>query len=80
MTKAISGMFGGPKVDKEAQARQQKMLADQEAKVAQQEQEQKMKEQAASRARRGRAGGDSLLSGLETGVKAVDATKRTTLG
>lgn len=81
--KALTG--GG--VDKGAQARQQALLAEQEARLKRQEEEQtkaeedrKKAEAAAGRARRGRAGGDSLLSGLETGVSPVDPTKRTALG
>ncbi len=87
MTKAISGLFGGPKVDKAAQARQEQMLAEQDARLKKQEEEQakaeedrKKAEAASGRARRGRAGGESLLSGLETGVAPIDPSKRTSLG
>lgn len=83
----MKALTGGPKVDKAAQARQQALLAEQEARLKRQEEEQTLAEEnrkkaeaASGRARRGRAGGESLLSGLETGVAPIDPSKRTSLG
>jgi hypothetical protein len=51
-------------------SRQQALLAEQEARVQQQEAETKRREAASQRARRARtAGGASLLTGSEQGVK-----------
>jgi len=80
MGKAISGIFGGPKPDTSALKRQEELAKQQEDRLAAQEAEQKKREAATMRARGGRAGRESLLSGLETGVQPIDATKRTSLG
>lgn len=78
----VKKIFGGgaPKVDTSAIQRQEKMLKEQEDKLAREEEERKRKEAAGQRARTGRAGGESLLSGLETGVDPVEGGRRTTLG
>lgn len=76
-----------PKIDTSGQQRQEKLLADQDARLKAQEaaqtaeeEERKRKEAASSRARKGRAGGDSLLAGLETGIAPVEGGRRTQLG
>lgn len=52
---------------------QQKQIKDQEAKLAAQEEEQRTKDAAKLRARQGRSGtgsgGNTLLTGLETGLR-----------
>ena len=71
----ISKIFGGkkPKVDTSAIEAQKKQIADQEAKLAAQEADQREKEAARLRSRLGRggigAGGNTLLTGLETGLR-----------
>lgn len=85
----VKSIFGGgaPKVDTAAIQRQEQLLREQEARLKEQEakaaadeEERKKKEKASAAARQGRAGGQSLLSGLETGVDPVADGKRTTLG
>ena len=71
----VKSIFGGgkPKVDTSAIDAQKKQIADQEAKLAAQEADQREKEAARLRSRMGRsgtgAGGNSLLTGLETGLR-----------
>lgn len=85
----VKKVFGGGKPDTSAiekaqkeQARQAKLLREQEEKLAAEEkaraEEEEKKKQAALSARRGRSGGTSLLTGLETGVAKDD--KRGSLG
>lgn len=83
--KALMG--GQPKPDTSAIKRQQELADQQDARLKQQEADQlteeeqrKKREAASSRARKGRSGGDSLLSGLETGIKPVDSGLRKQLG
>lgn len=87
----VAKVFGGgqkaPKVDTSAIQRQEKLLREQEERLKQQEadaaaaeEERKKKEAAAAAARKGRSSAGSLLSGLETGIEAVNAGNRTTLG
>jgi hypothetical protein len=84
----MSKMLGGkPKAQKVDTSAQDRLLAEQEARLKKQEadaaaaeDERKKKEQGAAAAKRGRSGGGSLLSGLETGVTPVSEGKRTTLG
>lgn len=64
----MGSLFSKPKVDTSAQKAQEKRLAEQEAEQAASDEERKRKEQSTLRARRGRTGNQSLLSGLETGV------------
>lgn len=59
---------------------QEARLKQQEADQLAKENERKQKEAAARRARKGRAGQDSLLVGLETGVNPVADGRRTNLG
>jgi hypothetical protein len=84
-------LMGGKKPDtraaEQAQARQAELLAQQDARLKEQEaaaaaaeEERKKREAASTRAKSGRAGGGSLLSGLETGVTPVSDGKRTQLG
>ncbi|MGB0817845.1 MAG: hypothetical protein ACPGQQ_02975 [Candidatus Puniceispirillaceae bacterium] len=65
------------------QKAQEKRVAEQEAKLAAEEkareEEEKKKKTASLSARRGRSGGTSLLTGLETGVAPVEE-KRGSLG
>lgn len=71
----VAKIFGGgtPKVDTSAIDAQKKQIADQEAKIAKQEEEQRAKDAAKLRSRLGRssggAGGNTLLTGLETGLR-----------
>jgi hypothetical protein len=63
-------------------SRQNALIAEQEASLKKQEAEaedRKKKEAANTRARRGRSG-DSLLTGLETGITPVQSSRRSTLG
>lgn len=85
----VKKLFGGgaPKVDTSGIQRQEKMLREQEDRLKAQEaqaktaeEERKKKEAAAAAARKGRTGGQSLLSGLETGIEPVESGTRTTLG
>lgn len=73
-----------PKVDTRAIEAQEKRLAEQEKKLAAEEkareEAEEKKKKAALNARRGRSGGISLLTGLETGVAPVDESKRGNLG
>lgn len=67
----MTSMFSKPKMpDTSAQTKQ---IKDQEAKLAAQEEEQRTKDAAKLRARQGRAGtgagGNTLLTGLETGLR-----------
>jgi len=67
----MTSMFSKPKMpDTSAQ---EKQIKDQNAKLAAQEEEQRTKEAAKLRARQGRAGtgagGNTLLTGLETGLR-----------
>lgn len=85
VTKALG--MAPPKPDTSAIKKQQALVDEQEGRLRQQEadalseEEQRKKRDAAStRARKGRAGGASLLSGLETGVEPVQGGRRTTLG
>lgn len=87
--KAVSKVLGGgaPKTDTSGIKRQKELADQQDARLKQQEADQllqeeqrKKKEAASSRARKGRSGSDSLLSGLETGITPVESTRRTTLG
>ncbi|MGB0818371.1 MAG: hypothetical protein ACPGQQ_05620 [Candidatus Puniceispirillaceae bacterium] len=65
------------------QAAQEARIREQEAKLAKEEKERQEKEEAKKKAslsaRKGRSGGTSLLTGLETGVTPEDQ-KRGTLG
>lgn len=86
----LAGIFGGakpPAVDQSAIKRQQafadtqeQRLKQQEADAASAEEIRRKKDAASNRAKRGRSGGDSLLSGLETGIAPVADTRRKTLG
>lgn len=82
----LMGKGKAPGVDTAAIQKQKDLIASQENSLNLQEKNQadqdalrKKKELAANNARRGRAGGGSLLSGLETGVTPT-AEKRATLG
>jgi len=72
--------FKKKKPDTSAIEAQEKRLAEQEAAVEADAEEQRRKEQATKRSRAGRAGSRSLLSGLETGVTPEDQGKRGSLG
>lgn len=68
--------MGGPKIDKAAIAKQEKAAADQEARLALEEKSaaetSRTKQASRMRARSGAgAGGSTLLSGLETGLRAT---------
>lgn len=87
--KGLAGLFGAkqPAVDTSGIKRQQALadtqeqrLKQQEADAATKEEERRRKESASNRAKRGRSGGSSLLSGLETGIAPVADTRRKTLG
>ncbi len=77
----MGGIVGGskPKVDTSALEAQKKATAEAEARQAAAEAEKQRKEKAGLKAKQGRTGGNSLLSGLETGVTPVEG-RRTSLG
>jgi hypothetical protein len=72
-----------PKVDTSAIRAQEQRLKEQEEKLAKEEADRKAQEEqkkkASLSARRGRSGGTSLLTGLETGIAPEDQ-KRNSLG
>lgn len=68
--------FKKPKQDTSAIEAQEKRIKEQEEKLAAEEKQKK----ATLNARKARSGKNSLLSGLETGVTAVDDEKRGSLG
>lgn len=75
----MGSLFGGG-ADTSALDAQKKSIAAQNAKLDKDEADRKRKDEASKRSRTGRSGRKSLLSGLETGVKSEDDTKRESLG
>lgn len=69
----------GLKRQEEQLSQQENRLKQQEADALSQEETRKKREAASNRAKKGRTGGASLLSGLETGITPV-SEKRKTLG
>ena len=75
----MGSLFGG-KPDTSALDAQKKSIAAQEAKLEKDEANRLRKDEASKRSRTGRSGRKSLLSGLETGVKSEEDSKRESLG